>query len=370
MKENIKVLQVFGSLNMGGAESRMMDIYRHLDRQKCQFDFLTMADEKQFFENEILSLGGKIIKIESPRSCGIVKHFLQLRQYMRIGKYNAVHAHTSYHCGLVMAAAWMEHIPGRISHARTTGTKQSGKIQAIFRRIGSVLINAFSTHRLAISKAAGEFLFGNHDFEVVPNAIDLEKYYQVKKSVLDSLAKEIGIKDQTFVIGQIGRFDLMKNQEFTVHWFSQYIKENAEAVLIFVGDGVLRVQIEEKVRELGLEDHVIFTGVRSDVNCLLHLFNVVLFPSLFEGLGGVALESQAVGVPCVESDTIPEETDLGLGLIKRCSLDSGYEVWNEAVDSCKKITIPSCDIISAAFDKKGYSLSRVMKRYLEIYGGK
>lgn len=369
MKETIKVLQVFGSLNMGGAESRMMDIYRHLDRQKCQFDFLTMADEKQFFENEILLLGGKIIKIESPRSCGIIKHFLQLRQYMRIGKYNAIHAHTSYHCGLVMAAAWMEHIPVRISHARTTGSKQSGKMQVIFQRLGSVLINAFSTHRLAISKEAGKFLFGNHDFEIIPNAIDLDKYYHNEKLVIDSIVEEIGIKEQSFVIGQIGRFDLMKNHEFTVRWFSQYVKENDKAVLVLVGDGTLRVQIEEKVHELGIVEHVIFTGVRSDVNYLLHLFDVVFFPSLFEGLGGVALEAQAAGVPCVESDTIPLETDLGLGLVKRCSLDGGFEVWNEAVNSCKKIIIPSCDIIKAAFDKKGYSLSRVIKRFLEIYGG-
>jgi glycosyltransferase EpsF len=364
----MKVLQVFGSLDMGGAESRMMDVYRHIDRDKYQFDFLTMTAHKQYFEEEILSLGGQVIKIQSPRSCGILKHLKQLRECMRMGGYNAVHAHTSYHCGLVMVAAWMEHIPVRISHARTTNSKQRGKMKVIFQRAGTVLVNVFSTHRLAISNDAGRYLFGRKKFEVVPNAIDLEKYQNVNESEVRSVAEQIGIKDSSFVIGQIGRFDSMKNHRFTVHWFAHYLKGNPTSLLVLVGDGALRTEIEESVQRLGIEKNVLFTGVRSDVNIILHSFDLLFFPSVFEGLGGVALEAQAAGVPCVESDTIPVETDFGLGLIFRCSCNDTYEVWDRAVNQCRNIVAPEYGKIKDVFDKRGYSLSAVASRYIELYG--
>lgn len=367
MNQRIKVLQVFGSLNMGGAESRMMDVYRYMNRDECQFDFLTMTEEKQFFENEIASLGGKIIKIKSPRSCGILKHFTQLRQCIRAGNYDAVHAHTSYHCGLVMVAAWVEHIPVRISHARTTGSKQSGKMKTVFQNVGTFLVNTFSTHRLAISNEAGRYLFGKKNFEVVPNAINLEKYQSVDKSKVRLIAEQIGIDDNLFVIGQIGRFDSMKNHKFTVRWFCHYLQENPQSLLVLVGDGILRLEIEKLVHSLGIEKSVIFTGVRSDVNFILHSFDLLFFPSLFEGLGGVVLEAQAVGIPCVESDTIPEETDLGLGLVSRCSLNDDYGVWDKAVEYCKKNKAPLRCEIKSAFDKYGYSLSSVTNRFFEIY---
>ena len=111
----VKVLQVFGSLNLGGAEARMMDVYRCIDAQQYQFTFLSLSEEKeQFFESEIMSRGGTIIKIGDPGTTGLFKHFRQLRRCIRNGEYQAVHAHTSYHCGLVMLAAWMEHVPETI----------------------------------------------------------------------------------------------------------------------------------------------------------------------------------------------------------------------------------------------------------------
>jgi glycosyltransferase EpsF len=268
-----------------------------------------------------------------------------------------------------MVAAWMEHIPVRISHARTTNSKQRVKMKVIFQRAGTVLVNVFSTHRLAISNDAGRYLFGRKKFEVVPNAIDLEKYQNVNESEVHTIAEQIGIDDGLFVIGQVGRFDSMKNHEFTVRWFFQYLKENPQSLLVLVGDGELRSEIEKLAHSLKIDKNVIFTGVRSDVNVILHSFDLLFFPSLFEGLGGVALEAQAVGIPCVEADTIPMETDLGLGLIRRCSLKNGYKEWNEAVNGCKKIISPIHGEIVSAFEQHGYSLSSVAGKYIEIYRG-
>ena len=164
----MKVLQVFSSLNMGGAESRMMDVYRHLDTSKIQFDFVTLSDEKQFYEDEIESLGGSIHKLRSPREVGVYQHIKELRECIRNNAYSAVHAHTSYHCGIVMLASWLEHVPVRIAHARTTGSKSISKAKRLSIVLGRCLIRLFSTYRLAISKKAGEFVFGKGENPVYP----------------------------------------------------------------------------------------------------------------------------------------------------------------------------------------------------------
>lgn len=371
MKNNqkIKVLQVFGSLNRGGAECRMMDVYRHIDLKECQFDFVSLSQDEQDFEGEIRSMGGEIYKLQSPRESGIVKHIKDLRQCIRQGDYDAVHAHTSYHCGLVMLAAWLEHVPVRIAHARTTGSKQNGSLKKIFLCFGRSLINQFANVRLAISEDAGLFLFRTYKFQIIPNAIDMKIYQNISDADISRLKKELSIPEKCFVIGQIGRFDSMKNHRFTVEWFTRYSSVHPEALLVFVGDGKLRSEIEKEVHERHLDDKVRFTGVRNDVNLLIHVFDVLFFPSLFEGLGGVVLEAQAAGIPCVESDTIPSETDLGLGITLRTSLQAPLDQWSLQVERSKAIYIPSQQEISNAFNSAGYSIESVTDRYVSLYRG-
>lgn len=368
-KNEIKVLQVFASLNVGGAESRMMDIYRCIDKKKCTFDFVTMQQEAQYFEEEIKKYGGDIYKIASPRECGIFNHIVQLRKCMRMKKYDAVHAHTSYHCGIVMLAAKLEGIPVRIAHARTTGSKQKGRLKELLLRIGRILILAMATKRFAISKEAGEHLYGKFEFEVIPNAIDTRKYQITTESDIVRLKKELNIPENFYVIGQIGRFDSMKNHIFTVNWFSQYVKLMPKSFLVMVGDGPLVLEIKELVKKYEIENQVLFTGVRGDVPDLIHIFDVMIFPSLYEGLGGVVLEAQAARIPVVESDTVPAASDLGLGLVKRCSLNDSFEQWNVEIENSKLVDIPCIEKINEKFSNAGYSIEAVTHRYMCAYGG-
>ena len=366
-KKQLKVLQVFGSLNMGGAESRMMDIYRNLDRDVCEFEFLCMQTDHQYYEDEITELGGKIIKIDSPRKSGVIKHFSTLYKIMKSGKYDAVHAHTSYHCGVVAMVAFFARIPVRISHSRTTGSKQKSKLKGLFLLFGRCLVNLFSTHKFAISSDAGYFLFGKSRFEVVPNAIDTDKYLNTSKDEITQLKKELKIDDNKLIIGQIGRFDPMKNHEFTLNWFSQFLQIKPDSVLAVVGDGPLRSDMEKLANELGIADKVVFTGVRGDVPKLIHIFDVLFFPSIFEGLGGVVLEAQAADVPAVISDNIPYETNLGLGMVERCSLDSDFDGWNNAIlQSLSKKNITQVEILQA-FDNNGYSIKAVTEKFINAY---
>ena len=365
----VRVLQVFGSLNMGGAECRMMDVYRNIDKSDVQFDFVTLTCDKQYFEDEIIQLEGNIIRIRSPREIGILKHISQLRKCMRDGKYTAVHAHTSYHCGMVMLAAFLEHIPVRIAHARTNGSKSQSKSQLISLLLGRVLINLFATKKLAISKSAGRYVFGNNAFEVLPNAIDTYKYQIEDIQEINNLKNELLIKDSDFVIGQIGRFDPMKNHSFTLKWFHEFIKSVPNSKLILIGDGPLKKEMMELSDSLGVSDRVIFTGIRDDVYKILHIMNVLFFPSQFEGLGGVAIEAQAAGVPVVESDAIPDETDLCLGLVKRVSLNDSFSKWTEAVLNSREVICPSYDTINQMFSQNKYVLSETVNRLVQLYKG-
>ena len=354
--KNLRILQVLGSLNMGGAESRIMDVFRHLDHDKIQFDFLIFQDGPQVYEQEAQELGAAVIRRNMPRARTILSHIRELRKVIRAGHYHAVHAHTSYHSGLVMFAAWLEKIPVRITHARTTGTKRDGQTQKLMIWFGKQLIKHFATERFAISDAAGRYLFADRSYTVLPNAIEVSRYQGLSADEKAKLRLELQLSPSSFVIGQIGRFDPMKNHTFSLHWFSQYRKMHPDAKLVFVGDGLLRKEVESLADELGLRDHLRFTGIRKDAAKLIQSFDIILLPSIFEGLAGVVLEAQAAGIPSVISDTVPTEADFGLDLVRRCSLTAGFEDWSDAVDAGRGQKRTDYNNICAAFEQRGFSL--------------
>lgn len=360
----IRVLQVFASLNMGGAESRMMDVFRCIDRTKYQFVFLTMQTERQYFEDEIRQLGGEVIKIKPPRESGVVHNLKEMTSIMREGHYDAVHAHTSFHCGMVMLAAKRAGIPVRISHSRTTGSKHGGMSSKLMLSAGKLLIKRYATQRLAISKEAGAYLFGKSVCYVLPNAIDLTKYEKAAPDAVQRLRNEFGIINTDLVIGQVGRFDPMKNHGFSLQLFSELLKDHPRAMLVLIGDGPLREEREHDAQRLGIADRVIFTGVRQDVNLWMQLFDVLIVPSVFEGLGGVILEAQAAGTPVVKSDTFTNYADLQLGLVSQCSLDS-TSAWIAAIE--RKPQIPTQETIAAAFQKRGFSLGAEVEYLMRCY---
>ncbi len=365
-----KVLQVFSTLDMGGAESRMMDVYRHLDREKVSFDFLTLCKGDQFYKNEILQSGSPVIEIDRPGKIDIFKHISVMTKIMKEGRYDAVHAHTLYHCGLVMLAAKRAKIPVRISHARNTDLpKDASKIYQMYLKIGKKLIKRHSTKLLAISRAAGDFLFDKEEYITVPNTIDMSKYKKLPQEEILKIKAELGVAENDFVVGNIGRFDDQKNHIFTVKWFAEYQKQYPNTTLVLIGDGNLRPAMEKLAEELGVQSKIVFTGVRKDANRLVSIFDVMFFPSKFEGLGGVVLEAQAASVPVVESSEIPAEADLDIGMVKVCSLDDSFDIWTDAVNYYKDYTVPDYEVIKQAFNAKGYNIESVTEKYCSFYRG-
>lgn len=356
-----RILHVFANLNLGGAESRIMDIYRHIDKDKTQFDFLILTNEECFFDDEIKALGGKIYKVTHPRK-NIYKHCREVLFVLKENKFTAVHSHTSYFSGLIIAMAWACKVPYRVSHARNQFIAKKSVVIKSFFLLGRGLCNVFSTSKLAISEDAGQFLFGsNSRFIVVPNAFE---YSKVK---FHSRESSMMLSGDFINIVMVARLVPIKNHFFAISLVKKINDNNKKKIKLYlIGAGSEEEELMELVKGWGLTDSVIFCGRRTDVCDILCQFDFLILPSFAEGLGVAALEGQAAGLPCLVSKGVPEEVDLGLGLIKRLSLD--LDLWEKIIFEFNRDNGLSKKMINETFADKNYSLESVASIYLSKYG--
>ncbi|MHC0037559.1 glycosyltransferase family 1 protein [Pseudoneobacillus sp. C159] len=358
-----RVLHVFMAMNVGGAETMVMNIYRAIDRNKIQFDFLVHLEEPGYFENEITALGGKIFRIPYPKLTTIVVFRSQLIQLLKDNQYVAVHSHVHSFSGLTLEAAHAVGIPVRIAHSHTTS---DGKTQTVARTIYlsmmKYLLTRHTTHRLGCSKDANESLFGKElNADVFPNAFDLQAYGQISTHKT---------KSSNLVIGHIGRFDRVKNHAFFVKTFYYFRKKHPNATAILVGEGPEKDQIEQLVSEYELTDAVQFLGIQSDIPRILSTFDFFLFPSFYEGLGNVVIEAQAAGVPCLVSTNVPKAVDLSLMLVTFKDLQDGPESWANSLETLMESAVrPSWSERYLNLQQNGYDVMTSAKFLENIYLG-
>lgn len=303
----LRILQVVTMMNRGGLETLLMNYYRHIDRRKIQFDFLVHRNNECDYDSEIKELGGMIYHLPRLNPFSL-KYRNQLRVFFNEHKeYKIVHVHQDCFDSLILKIAKQCNIPIRIAHSHVNNFDFDLKlpIRLFYRQT----IPRYATHLMACSQSAGKWMFGKHDFTILPNAIDVDSYeYDIdtRKKIRD----DFGFSENDFIIGHVGRFYPPKNHLFIIKVF-QYISQiNNKAKLLFVGDGPLRKKIEEEVKDRNLFDKVIFTGVRKDINILLQGMDVFIFPSLYEGLGIVSIEAQTSGLPVIASNRVPLESDI------------------------------------------------------------
>lgn len=326
MSEPIRVLQVVTYMGRGGLETMLMNYYRNIDRDKVQFDFLTHRDERWDYDDEIESLGGKIYHL--PKLNPFSKNYLNaLDKFFNEHKeYQIVHCHQDCLSGVVLKVAKKNGVKFTIAHSHNAN--QDKNLKYLIKLFEKRKIPKYADKLFACGNEAGRWMFNTDNFEVLNNAIDTDLYtYNAEKA--SKVKKEFGIENK-FVVGHVGRFNPQKNHEFLIDVFNEIQKIKEDSVLMLVGDGDLRQEIEKKVQDLGLSEKVIFTGIRSDVNDLMQGMDVFLFPSLYEGLGIVLIEAQAAGLKCIISDTIPKDgiiTDDVLSL----SLNQSPVIWANEV---------------------------------------
>lgn len=307
-KKPIIVAQIMGKMNGGGVEAVIMNYYRHIDRTKVQFDFIVDEDSTNIPREEIEKLGGNIILC--PPYQKIRKYMKFLEKLFRDKKYRIVHSNINTLSVFPLKAAKNAGVPVRIAHSHNTSNPREIK-RNLVKNVLRKFSKKYATDYFACSEAAGRYQFGDKVFDegkvkIIPNAIDIEKF-KYDPVARKKLRKEIGIKDDDFVIGHVGAFRKQKNHKFLINVFAEVKKERKNAKLVLVGQGPLRIEIEEKVKKLGLEKDVFFLGQRDDTNKLYSVFDIFCLPSLYEGLPVVGIEAQANGMPCLFSQTITKE---------------------------------------------------------------
>jgi glycosyltransferase involved in cell wall biosynthesis len=311
-------------MDRAGQETFIMNMYRHIDRTKIQFDFIVHTEEKCDYDDEITGLGGRIYRVPTKKQ-NLFKNLNEIRKIVRDGKYKIVHRHTEHAMILVdLLAAKCGGADTLITHSHSTSTKHS--LSHIMLR---PLLNRITTLKIACSKPAGIWLFGRHSgFLTINNAIDA-KAYSYNKTIRYELRRELGLDDK-LVLGHIGRFTYAKNHEFLLEIFCEVLKINDQAVLMLIGDGELRKSIEKKALNLKVKEKIMFTGIIGNVNEYLQAIDVFVFPSIYEGLGIVAIEAQASGIPCIVSETLPEEISV-TDLVSFLSLKESPKVWADKI---------------------------------------
>lgn len=332
MSEPIRVLHVLGGLSLGGAESRIMDLYRQIDREKIQFDFLVHAAGEQHFDKEVKELGGKVYRVPRFKVYNWFSYKRALRQFFAEHKeFRAVHGHMTSTASVYLPIAKKAGIPITLAHSRSAGV--AGGLKGIITRILRYPLKYRADRCLACSAEAGEAVYGKRwvkkgRVEVIPNAILAQKYHY-DESVRNAMRNRLGIADR-FVIGHVGSFREAKNHVFLLKIFAEIYKKRQDAVLLLLGDGELRSQIEKQAEQAGLSHAVHFLGNRADVASYYQAFDYLLFPSLYEGLPGTVVEAQVSGLRCLISDNITKEVMI-TELVTSLSLRKTAAEWAEAV---------------------------------------
>ena len=367
----IRILHIIGILVGGGVETVVMNYYKNIDRSKVQFDFVVHDNDKVDITDIVEKMGGKVYKVPAYYK-NIFGFMHSIYRIVRENKYKIVHCHMTTLGVFSLLPSWIAGAKIRILHGHSTTVKSETK-----RNLMKLILRPFSifvaNRQFACSKVAARWLFGpNKNVEIINNAIDVEKF-QFNEEYRTKLREELGL-DNKFIIGHIGRFMYQKNHEYLIQVFQKLVHKIPSAHLVLVGDGPLRENTLQKIENLGLSTRVTYLGLRKDVHKLYSLFDIFYFPSWYEGLGIVAIESQAAKLPILMSNFVPDEAIIDSSLAKKIGItDEDIDIWiNETKRIYSNINHPCNGVnprigINNCINTEGYNIQLEAKRLEELY---
>ena len=349
----IRVLHIVTYMGRGGLETMIMNYYRHIAREKVQFDFLVHRDFEADYDQEIMALGGRIYHISKlvPWSQSYKKELK--RFFKEHPEYSIIHVHQDCLSSVALQCAKECGIPVRIAHSHSSSAVKNLKYPIKLHYMKK--ISKYATKLFACGKQAGDWMFSGHEYEVICNAIDVSKY-QYSNTISKEVRTELGLEDK-FIVGHVGNFTPAKNHPFLLEIFNEILKKEPQARLLLVGGGDGLESIRKKVNELGIQEYVTFTGTRTDVNRLMQAMDVFVFPSIYEGLPVTMVEAQATGLPCVISNRVSEECIVTNGLVSYKRLEDSPNQWAEYIlnqvcgkkeNHIKEVVLAGYDIVTAA----------------------
>ena len=358
----IRILHSVSNMDRAGIETMLMNFYRHVDRDKIQFDFLVNKPDPGAYDEEIRSLGGRII---------VSPGFMSYRKYQKFmtdlfrehPEYQIIHTHNGSLMLYALEGAKKNKIPVRIAHAHATAVPVGLKNQ--LKKLMRPMIKYAATDYWGCSNAAGRFYFSekrwNNSNELIHNAINVDNF-TFNESIRNEIREKYGFGDK-LVIGNVGRMMAQKNHKKLLDVFAEVHKINPETQLVLIGTGELENNLRQQAKELGIEDSITFTGVLSNVNEWYSAFDVFVMTSLYEGLPVVAIEAQAADLPCIFTDTITPEVKITEN-VKFLGLYDEPIKWAKAI-----LEIQPAKRVSrrAELEKAGYDINTEAKRMQDLY---
>lgn len=332
--KKIKIIHFTIANTGGGITKFVLRLWKYIDKERFQFDFVTMNSHLDFAE-ELEKEGCKIYYLSVYAEQDKERFAKEVKEILSKG-YDVVHLHTTWWRGFILEDIAREmQVPKVIVHAHNADVhvKDPQMLEAarkLHNEQKRYLTEDIATDFYACSSKAAEWLYGDYISEekikIVPNAIELNQFVYD-----DSIRQEYRRKfevENSYVIGHVGRFSHEKNHIFLIDIFTEVTKVNVDAKLLLIGVGELENDVRELVEKKGLTERVIFAGKREDVNCIMQAMDLLVLPSLFEGLGVVLIEAQAAGLKCLASTEVPEDVELTEN-IRRIPLDKAK--WVEEI---------------------------------------
>ena len=359
MSGKIKVLQCVTSMNRGGLETVIMNYYRNIDRNKFDFDFLVQRNGRFDYSDEIEKLGGKIYSIPAFSPFKVKKYNMAMKRFFEkhADQYDIIHAHNNSFAMYILRAAKGCGFDVRIAHSHIAEVKFD-PIRAPFIAYNKARLKDVCTARFACSNEAGKWLFGDDDFTIIKNAIDLEKFVFDKRKRKEYREK-YDVSSRTILLGHIGRFEVQKNHLFLIKIMKVAKERGDDVKLMMIGEGRLESNIRRLVEEEGLGDSVVFVGNVGNPQDYLNAMDVFVFPSFFEGLGMVVIEAQANGLPCVVADTVVNECKV-TPLVKFANLsNTSAGEWLKQIMKCGKNSRKNYYL---ELEKAGYDIEAAVKK--------
>lgn len=378
-KNPIKVLNiVYGLGRFGGIESFLMQYYSHMDHSKVHFDFLfltmntleSLKDNPILIDSDIQCLGA--LKIKGNNLKDYLRLKKKLNEYIKDKEYDVIHIHTGNVFGQAWLAVFLQSNSIRVAHSHSTNRKLNANFKDYFTVIIFNILKRIICYRnnylLSCSNMAGEALFGkrgikNNKYQIIKNAIDVKQY------VFNSSKREIIRKNNNLqefeIYGFVGRLSSEKNIDFLIEVFYEIHKNKRNTFLWIIGDGNIRVQLEYKIKKLGIVSSVYFWGERKDVPDLLQAMDALIMPSLYEGLSLVAIEAQAASLPVFASDSISKEHRI-TELIHFISLQLGQKIWAKKIIGYMNYK-PDRINRTSQLEEAGYEINCAAKKYEAFY---
>ena len=333
-----RVLQIMGGLNRGGLETFVMNMYRSIDRDEIQFDFLLTQQSGGDYAEEAISMGATIYTLPA-RNKGFFEYEKAISIFFEkhASQYVACHMHTSSLSSISpLKYAKKYGIPVRVLHSHNSTISRDLKFRFLhitLHYLHKPVVKKWATHYLGCSDKALDWLYKytgvRQKARMCNNGIDVDRYaYNEEKRNI--IRKQFNINYKELLIGHVGRFEQVKNQSFLIDILYYLLKDGYKAKLMLVGTGKLLDTVKQQAIEKEIVDSVIFTGIRSDVNLLMLSMDVFVMPSLFEGLPVTLVEAQSSGLPIVASDTISHDSDLSGTILFKSINDSAAE-WAKCI---------------------------------------